>query len=750
MSKHKHIDKICCVAVTVALLLTVLFINGESLGIKAAGTVLGYEGRLFDSSRVHTVDIVMDDWDGFIETCRSEEYSSCSVVIDGEAYTGVGIRGKGNTSLSSVSSMNSSRYSFKIEFDQYDSTKSYYGLDKLSLNNLIQDNTFMKDYLVYQMMYRFGVDAPLCSFVYITVNGEDWGLYLAVEGIEDAFLQRNYGSDYGELYKPDSMSFGGGRGNGKDFDFSDFDFSGFASDSNAADSAGEDAIQIPDMPQGDIGAMPDMGNQMPESFDPSQMFGGQMPQGNAGGMPDMGGMPEGFDPSQMFGGQMPQGNASAMPDMGSQMPEGFDPSQMFGGQMPQGNASTMPDMGGQMPEGSDPSQMFGGQMPQDDSSSINSDSSFPGGFGKGGFGMGSSDVKLQYIDDDPDSYSNIFNNAKTDATDADKTRLIDSLKSLDSGEKLSDVVDIEEVIRYFVVHNFVVNGDSYTGGMIHNYYLYEEDGQLSMIPWDYNLAFGTFQGSSASNAVNDPIDTPVSGGTEDRPMIDWIFSSEEYTELYHRYFNEFISEFFATGYMDEMIASTIDMISPYVEKDPTKFCTYDEFVLGTDTIRHFCRLRAESVAGQLDGTVPSTSSEQAADSSALVDASAISLSAMGTMGGGFGGGRREDFSASPTTSSSDVTVSPSDTTGHRPDGFEGFSLPQFGSNTGGNGNRPGRPDNTSGSDVRPGGDRWQNSFPGQGQVPDGMGGNSASSWVLLAVSAAVLAFGLLVVWKYRR
>ena len=56
------------------------------------------------------------------------------------------------------------------------------------------------------------------------------------------------------------------------------------------------------------------------------------------------------------------------------------------------------------------------------------------------------------------------------------------------------MVNVEEVLRYFVVHNFVVNGDSYTGSIIHNYYLYEEDGQLSMIPWDYNLAFGTFQG----------------------------------------------------------------------------------------------------------------------------------------------------------------------------------------------------------------------------------------------------------------
>ncbi len=40
-----------------------------------------------------------------------------------------------------------------------------------------------------------------------------------------------------------------------------------------------------------------------------------------------------------------------------------------------------------------------------------------------------SDVKLQYMDDNPDSYSNIWNNAKTDINDADKTRLIESLKN---------------------------------------------------------------------------------------------------------------------------------------------------------------------------------------------------------------------------------------------------------------------------------------------------------------------------------
>lgn len=266
MSGSEHFDKTAWTVTALMLIAVILFMNGTALGLEVMAHTMGYENRLFDNTRVHTIDIVMDDWDEFITDAASEQYYAAAVVIDGEVYKNIGIRGKGNTSLSTVSSLGSKRYSFKIEFDQYDNSITYHGLDKLSLNNLIQDSTMMKDYLTYTMMNEFGAAAPLCSFVYITVNGEDWGLYLAVEGIEESFLKRNYGYGYGRLYKPDSMSFGGGRGKGKDFNMDDF--------MNREESA--DGSE-----QGN--AMPDRG-----SFDPSSMF--------RGNMPDMGS----FDPSRIL------------------------------------------------------------------------------------------------------------------------------------------------------------------------------------------------------------------------------------------------------------------------------------------------------------------------------------------------------------------------------------------------------------------------------------------------------------------
>ena len=147
MSASKHFEKIAWIATALTLVVTILFMNGGVLGIEAMAHTMGYENRLFDNTRVHTIDIVMDDWDEFIADATSEEYYTAAMVIDGEAYKNVAIRGKGNTSLSTVASMDSARYSFKVEFDHYDSSITYHGLDKLSLNNLIQDSTMMKDYL---------------------------------------------------------------------------------------------------------------------------------------------------------------------------------------------------------------------------------------------------------------------------------------------------------------------------------------------------------------------------------------------------------------------------------------------------------------------------------------------------------------------------------------------------------------------------------------------------------------------------
>jgi spore coat protein CotH len=552
-----------------------------------------YAASLFANDRVHTIDIVVNDgdWSGMLDNVRAEEYIPVTVVIDGRKVSNVGIRPKGNSSLSTIAMSDSDRCSFKIEFDHYVTGRTYLGLDKLALNNIAQDNTYMKDFVSYKLMAAAGADAPLCSFIYITVNGEDWGLYLAVEGIEESFANRVYGANYGQIYKPDSMDMNQGM--------------------QGQDGDGQNRAQRPDF-TGTFEFPDDM------DFENFENFGNF---GEAGQMTPPEGMPEGF-------------------------PDGVAPQDE--GAMP--GAARQP--GGEENPRQNRAQFGGGE----------------GVEGFGGFGRGGGATSLVYTDDDPASYSAIFDNAAFKASSTDEARLIASLKNLNERIDLEKTVDIAKVLNYFVAHNFTVNSDSYTGSMVHNYYLYEKDGQLSMIPWDYNLAFGGMggmgggmggmfgrntQGGSAAQgsvgvaaidtataSVNTPIDSLLSGSSGSRPMWDWIESDETYIKMYHDAYLNLIESFFDSGEFETLYDNTIVMISPYVEKDPTSFCTYDEFLAGQAALKEYCLLRARSVAAQINGAIASTTEAQTASGyEGFVSAAAVDMTAMGSNSRSFGNAR---------------------------------------------------------------------------------------------------------------
>ena len=95
MINHKYIDPICVGAAVLAVLLTLVLLFGEQLGIPKASANPGYATRLFDDSRVHTIDIQMEDWGAFIGNAGKEEYTACTVEIDGETFPNIGLRAKG-------------------------------------------------------------------------------------------------------------------------------------------------------------------------------------------------------------------------------------------------------------------------------------------------------------------------------------------------------------------------------------------------------------------------------------------------------------------------------------------------------------------------------------------------------------------------------------------------------------------------------------------------------------------------------
>lgn len=160
--------------------------------------VAGYESTLFDTSYVHeiNVEISEEDWEDLLSNPTDKTKYTANITIDGEEITNVSFATKGNTSLSQVASTDSDRYSFKINFGKYVEGQSYNGLDKLNLNNIMSDATYMKDYLSYEIMRQAGVAAPLTSYVQLSINGQVHGLYLAIEDVDESFMERNYSREH--------------------------------------------------------------------------------------------------------------------------------------------------------------------------------------------------------------------------------------------------------------------------------------------------------------------------------------------------------------------------------------------------------------------------------------------------------------------------------------------------------------------------------------------------------------------------
>ena len=218
MISHKHISRFIAWAMLLAVglcLAAIVFSDRLAAAAGTTGVSLEYESKLFDTSQILDVNILMDedDWNDMLENAISEEYYTCDVQVNGETFYQVGIRPKGNTSLSTiVNDPDTDRYSFKLEFDQYVDGQTCYGLDKLILNNNYADATSMKEAMIYDMFQYLGADASLYNYAKISVNGEYWGVYLALEAVEDSFLLRNYGTANGNLYKPEGMGLGNGGG----------------------------------------------------------------------------------------------------------------------------------------------------------------------------------------------------------------------------------------------------------------------------------------------------------------------------------------------------------------------------------------------------------------------------------------------------------------------------------------------------------------------------------------------------------
>ena len=163
------------------------------------------------------IEIAEEDWDTLRHQTRTfddlmaeiEKYSlsrpfadiydwfPATVTIDGETHTEVGVRKKGF-----LGSQSDTKPSLKLRYDKYVDDQSLGGvMERMTLNNSIQDPSMVNTCLSYQVFAAAGLPSPRCNFATVTVNGKELGLYIHLEELKKPFLARHFDSADGNLYE---------------------------------------------------------------------------------------------------------------------------------------------------------------------------------------------------------------------------------------------------------------------------------------------------------------------------------------------------------------------------------------------------------------------------------------------------------------------------------------------------------------------------------------------------------------------
>lgn len=188
---------------------------------------------VFPQNNVLRVDIVFDEknWEAMNrdldnnlmnkgsrrgESDFTPVWVPCSFYFDNKQWYKVGIRFKGNSSLHGTYMREIKKFSFKLDFDQFEDTwpqiknQRFYGFKQLNLKNNFEDPSEIREKVAADLFKAFGLPSAETAFytLYIDYGSGPiyFGLYTLVEEIDDTQLAHYFGSDKGNLYKPEGIS----------------------------------------------------------------------------------------------------------------------------------------------------------------------------------------------------------------------------------------------------------------------------------------------------------------------------------------------------------------------------------------------------------------------------------------------------------------------------------------------------------------------------------------------------------------
>jgi spore coat protein H len=186
-----------------SLLLAALFLSFSSYAAAHTNALPGAD--IFDNPNIVRISITIPDAGmsvlrryHFNGTLSGDKPEANATVSDGSRiYKDVAVQLKG--AAGSFSRIDQ-RPSLTLKFDKNVKGQTFHGLEKISLNNSVQDPTYINEKISRELFQKAGIPVPRSDYALVTLNGKSLGLYVLVEGFNKQFLKRYFKNVSGNLY----------------------------------------------------------------------------------------------------------------------------------------------------------------------------------------------------------------------------------------------------------------------------------------------------------------------------------------------------------------------------------------------------------------------------------------------------------------------------------------------------------------------------------------------------------------------
>ncbi len=193
---------------------------------------------------------------------------------------------------------------------------------------------------------------------------------------------------------------------------------------------------------------------------------------------------------------------------------------------------------------------------------------------------------LVYMAKDSTCYTNAYE-LKTKTGWPELINLTDILNN--KTEHIETVLNVDQVLWMLAFNNVLVNLDSYTGRLVHNYYLYQDiNGVFNPIIWDLNMSLGGFRfdgtGKALSNEEMQTLSPFIHYKTKnpERPLITLLLKKTLYRKVYLAHIQTIINDHFSNGKYKERAKYIQRLIDTEVKNDTNKLYPYEGFQTNLD------------------------------------------------------------------------------------------------------------------------------------------------------------------------